>query len=107
MTRQQNLQPKIMTEYGRMEPLVLTSVALTAITWVLMVLGIRLYLRIKLNGPVSNDDYAAIIATVLGIAQSSFVLVGVRSGLGTNSDTNDGVDRESTMKVSLYLLNYY
>ncbi|GAB7331729.1 hypothetical protein MBLNU13_g03705t2 [Cladosporium sp. NU13] len=46
-----------------------------------MVLGIRLYLRYKLNGPIGNDDYAAILATSLGIAQSAVVLAGVNSGL--------------------------
>lgn len=90
-----------MTGNERMAPLVVTSTSLVAIIWVLMVLGIRVYLRLKLNGPVSNDDYAAILATVLGVAQSSLVLVGVQLGLGENIDHQDEVDRQSIMKVRL------
>ena len=53
-------------------PLVVRSIAIVGIIWVMMVLGIRLYLRYKLNGPIGNDDYAAILATSLGVAQNGF-----------------------------------
>jgi hypothetical protein len=87
----------------RMPPLVVSSVAIVGIVWVLMVLGIRLYLRCKLNGPIGNDDYAAILATCLGIAQSALVLASVNSGLGRQQSSiqNELVNDEKTVKVSL------
>lgn len=66
----------------------------------MMVLAIRLYLRYKLNGPVGNDDYAAILATTLGVAQSAVVLVGVHSGLGSDRTLVDATSDQTTMKVS-------
>ena len=90
-----------METYDRMPPLVVSSIAIVGIIWVVMVLGIRLYLRYKLNGPIGHDDYAAILATTLGIAQSALVLVSVNTGLGKrhafDNDFNDG----KTIKVSL------
>lgn len=84
----------------RTPPLVVSSIAIVGIIWVVMVLGIRLYLRYKLNGPIGNDDYAAILATSLGIAQSAVVLAGVNSGLGKRGVINDGEnDDQTTAKV--------
>ncbi|KAM0716007.1 hypothetical protein Q7P37_008521 [Cladosporium fusiforme] len=94
-------QLAIMAGDEPMAPLVVTSTSLVGIIWVLMVLGIRLYIRIKLNGPLSNDDHAAIFATILGIAQSSLVLVGVQSGLGRSSELQDEGHRQRTMKVGI------
>jgi hypothetical protein len=85
----------------RTPPLVLRSIAIVGIIWVVMVLGIRLYLRYKLNGPIGNDDYAAILATTLGIAQSAVVLAGVNSGLGHDSAVNDEDYGSTTVKVSI------
>ena len=85
----------------RTPPLVVSSIAIVGIIWVVMVLGIRLYLRYKLNGPIGNDDYAAILATSLGIAQSAVVLAGVNSGLGHRGRIDDGEnDDQTTAKVS-------
>jgi hypothetical protein len=87
----------------RMPPLVVSSVAIVGIIWVLMVLGIRLYLRCKLNGPIGNDDYAAILATSLGIAQSALVLASVKSGLGRQHSNvrPDLIDDDRIDKASL------
>lgn len=38
--------------------------ASTAILWTLLVLGIRILLRLKINGPFGRDDYACITGTV-------------------------------------------
>lgn len=85
----------------RTPPLVVSSIAIVGIIWVVMVLGIRLYLRYKLNGPIGNDDYAAILATSLGIAQSAVVLAGVNSGLGHRATIDDdGSHDQTTAKVS-------
>jgi len=85
----------------RTPPLVVSSIAIVGIIWVVMVLGIRLYLRYKLNGPIGNDDYAAILATSLGIAQSAVVLAGVNSGLGHRATVDDEESHdETTAKVS-------
>lgn len=79
----------------RTPPLIVSSIAIVGIIWVVMVLGIRLYLRYKLNGPIGNDDYAAILATTLGIAQSAVVLAGVNAGLGRR-DTGDDESQDQT-----------
>lgn len=85
----------------RTPPLVVSSIAIVGIIWVVMVLGIRLYLRYKLNGPIGNDDYAAILATSLGIAQSAVVLAGVNSGLGHRGTIGDRESHDqTTAKVS-------
>ena len=85
----------------RTPPLVVSSIAIVGIIWVVMVLGIRLYLRYKLNGPIGNDDYAAILATSLGIAQSAVVLAGVNSGLGHRATIEEeGSHDQTTAKVS-------
>ena len=80
----------------RTPPLVVSSIAIVGIIWVVMVLGIRLYLRYKLNGPIGNDDYAAILATSLGIAQSAVVLAGVNSGLGHRATIDDEESHNQT-----------
>lgn len=84
----------------RTPPLVVSSIAIVGIIWVVMVLGIRLYLRYKLNGPIGNDDYAAILATSLGIAQSAVVLAGVNSGLGHRATIEEeGSHDQTTAKI--------
>jgi hypothetical protein len=89
-----------MEVYDRTPPLIVSSIAIVGIIWVMMVLGIRLYLRYKLNGPFGNDDYAAILATSLGIAQSAVVLAGVHSGLGHGATIDDESPDQTTVKVS-------
>jgi hypothetical protein len=90
-----------MESYDRTPPLVVRSVAIVGIIWVAMVLSIRLYLRHKLNGPLGNDDYAAILATTLGIAQSAVVLAGVNSGLGYDGTVGNEDHGSTTVKVSM------
>ena len=91
-----------MEVYDRTPPLIVSSIAIVGIIWVVMVLGIRLYLRYKLNGPIGNDDYAAILATTLGIAQSAVVLAGVHSGLGDRSSIDNESHEQTTVKVSKF-----
>lgn len=82
-----------------MAPLIVCTVAVVGLIWALLVLGIRLYLRLKLNGPVGRDDYAAIVATALGAAHSACILAGVKLGLGSLS-TDISIDqREGAVKV--------
>jgi hypothetical protein len=78
-------------------------VLILGVRTVLMVLGIRLYLRCKLNGPIGKDDYAAILATTLGIAQSALVLTSVNSGLGRQhpSVQDDLIDDDKIAKAIL------
>lgn len=89
-----------MEVYERTPPLIVSTIAIVGIIWVVMVLGIRLYLRYKLNGPIGNDDYAAILATTLGIAQSAVVLAGVHSGLGNGTAIDENSHDQTTVKVS-------
>lgn len=101
-----------MGQTDRTPPLIVSSIAIVGIIWVVMVLGIRLYLRYKLNGPIGNDDYAAILATTLGIAQSAVVLAGVNSGLGSRGLSVDESLEQTTVKIGyaatlLYLLATY
>jgi hypothetical protein len=46
--------------------------AAIGVTWTLLVLGIRMYLRTRLNGPIGIDDVAAIFGTVREISPPSF-----------------------------------
>lgn len=88
-----------MADNDHMVPLVVKSVAVVGIVWVLMVLGIRLYLRLKLNGPVGKDDYAAMVATTLGIAQSALVIASADAGLGNLADAEDEKQLGKILKV--------
>lgn len=79
--------------------------ATTAIIWTLLVLAVRLYLRLYINGPIGDDDYTCIAATVgdfrfsnprdamltfrtkiVGIIQSSIVLAETHVGLGRHAE---------------------
>jgi hypothetical protein len=55
--------------------------------------------RHKLNGPIGNDDYATILVTGLGVAQSVMVLTGVSSGLGHHGAIIDESHDQVTVKV--------
>lgn len=78
--------------------------ATTAIIWSLLVLAVRLYLRLKINGPMGSDDYTCIAATVrdiqfkqlrqailtcheaVGVIQSCTVLGEAHVGLGRHAE---------------------
>ena len=78
----------------------LSATAIVGIIWALMVLGIRIYIRTRLNGPVGRDDCVAALATILGTAQSGLVLVVVYIDLDGNDGSLAGYRRVSTIKVS-------
>ncbi|GAB7361743.1 hypothetical protein MBLNU230_g1790t1 [Neophaeotheca triangularis] len=60
--------------------------ATTAIIWSLLVLAVRLYLRLKINGPMGSDDYTCIAATAVGVIQSCTVLGEAHVGLGRHAE---------------------
>jgi hypothetical protein len=62
-------------------------VAATGIFWSLQCLAIRLFIRLRIHGPLSWDDYCCAIATVLAVTQSSLAILGTRYGLGHRQDT--------------------
>ncbi|PHH85505.1 hypothetical protein CDD83_320 [Cordyceps sp. RAO-2017] len=56
--------------------------AALGVSWTLLVLGVRLYIRLRLIGPFGADDATACLATLAGLCQSAVMLVGVRHGVG-------------------------
>lgn len=57
-------------------------ITLTAATWTLLVLSIRVFLRLKINGPFGLDDFTCILATVLALTHSAITLTQLQFGLG-------------------------
>ncbi|KAI7239562.1 hypothetical protein KC343_g9034 [Hortaea werneckii] len=75
-------------------------VTVTAVIWSLLVLGIRLFLRLKVNGPLSWDDGCCIAATILACIHSVLTLLQLRSGLGRSG----GTQPQTTINWSSFLL---
>jgi hypothetical protein len=76
----QHLMPPFDLELG---PAYLTVLAVTSAIYLIMVFGIRLFLRLKVNGPFGKDDWACAISTVFGLVYSVVVIVQVFLGLGS------------------------
>ncbi|KAI7267546.1 hypothetical protein KC345_g7897 [Hortaea werneckii] len=75
-------------------------VTVTAVIWSLLVLGIRLFLRLKVNGPLSWDDGCCIAATILACIHSVLTLLQLRYGLGRSG----GMQPQTTINWSSFLL---
>jgi hypothetical protein len=84
----------------------LSATAIVGIIWALMVLGIRIYIHTKLNGPVRRDDCVVVLATILGTAQSVLVLVAVYVDLSKSDDSSAEYRGVSMIKVSSTYLRY-
>jgi hypothetical protein len=76
----QHLMPLFNLELG---PSYLTVLAITSAIYLIMVFGIRLFLRLKVNGPFGKDDWACAISTAFGLIYSVVVIVQVFLGLGS------------------------
>jgi hypothetical protein len=76
----QHLMPPFDLELG---PAYLTVLAVTSAIYLIMVFGIRLFLRLKVNGPFGKDDWACAVSTVFGLVYSVVVIVQVFLGLGS------------------------
>lgn len=63
-------------------PAYLVVVAITSAIYLLLVFAIRLFLRLKVNGPFGKDDWSCAISTAFGLAYSIIVVVQVGMGLG-------------------------
>ncbi|KAK5115626.1 hypothetical protein LTR85_009797 [Meristemomyces frigidus] len=75
-----------MPALGLSEPaayVVVTTV--TAVVWSLLTLGIRIFLRLKVNGPFGLDDAACGATTFLGVVNSSLTLYQIHFGLGKHA----------------------
>ncbi|OGM40971.1 hypothetical protein ABOM_010488 [Aspergillus bombycis] len=55
---------------------------LIGLSWSVLIIGIRVYLRLKLNPPFGWDDVAALFGTIIGAVQTAVVLQAVRNGIG-------------------------
>ncbi|KAI6892539.1 hypothetical protein KC318_g12066 [Hortaea werneckii] len=75
-------------------------VTVTAVIWSLLVLGIRIFLRLKVNGPLSWDDGCCIAATILACIHSFLTLLQLRYGLGRPA----GTQHQTTINWSSFLL---
>ncbi|KAJ3484070.1 hypothetical protein NLG97_g7153 [Lecanicillium saksenae] len=67
---------------------------IVGLTWSVMVLCIRLFIRFRLTGPFCLDDWAATIATFFGACQTAIVFYAVRQGVGVRYNTayDDSID---------------
>ncbi|KAF5856873.1 hypothetical protein ETB97_006626 [Aspergillus alliaceus] len=76
--------------------------ALVGLSWSIFIIGIRVYLRWKLNPPFGFDDAFAVFGTIIGTVQTAVTLDAVRSGIGKKEAllTDDRV--ESGLK-SIYI----
>ncbi|RMY44908.1 hypothetical protein D0865_10255, partial [Hortaea werneckii] len=75
-------------------------VTVTAVIWSLLVLGIRIFLHLKVNGPLSWDDGCCIAATILACIHSVLTLLQLRYGLGRSA----GTQHQTTINWSSFLL---
>ena len=61
--------PRLVVSSRDHEALIVLT-AVICLTWTILVFIVRLYLRLRLNGPFSYDDWAASVATVSRVCQS-------------------------------------
>lgn len=73
------LMPAFGLETG---PAYLIVLAVTSDIYLILVFAIRLFLRLKVNGPFGKDDWACAISTVFGLVYSVIVVAQVFLGLG-------------------------
>jgi hypothetical protein len=64
-------------------PAYLLLLAITSAIYITLVFAIRLFLRLKVNGPFGNDDWSCAISTFFGLVYSIIVVVQVFLGLGS------------------------
>jgi hypothetical protein len=57
-------------------------VCITGIIWTLQSIGIRLFIRFKIHGPLGWDDACCVVASVLAITHSCITVLGTCFGLG-------------------------
>ena len=81
-------------------------VATTAIIWSLLVLGIRIFIRLKINGPFGWDDITCAAATLVGITQSGLTLGQIGFGLGQH-DLSQADINSSSFLLWLSIFFYY
>jgi hypothetical protein len=64
-------------------PSYLLLLAISSAIWVIMVFAMRLFLRLKVNGPFGKDDWACAVSTFFGLVYSVVIIVQVFLGLGS------------------------
>ncbi|KAJ2973386.1 hypothetical protein NQ176_g6639 [Zarea fungicola] len=73
--------------------------ATVGLTWSILVLLIRLFIRLRIAGPFGWDDTFAVIATFIGSCQTAVVLYAAREGLGVRHNEGYLNDVESALKA--------
>ena len=61
----------------------LLLLAVTSAIYLIMVFAIRLFLRLKVNGPFGKDDWACALSTFFGLIYSVVIVVQVYLGFGS------------------------
>lgn len=64
-------------------PAYLLLLSITSAAYLIMVFAIRLFLRLKVNGPFGKDDWACAISTFFGLVYAIVIVVQVFLGLGS------------------------
>lgn len=76
------------------------------LTVILITLGIRWYIRTKVNPPVGKDDWTLTGATALAIVQSCLVFKQVHEGLGKSRHLISDAHFIEIQKVSTLVCDY-
>ena len=79
---QQPVMPVFNLESG---PAYLLLLAITSFVYLLMVFAMRLFLRLRVNGPFGKDDWACALSTLCGLTYSIVLIAQVFMGLGSVS----------------------
>ncbi|OAA51581.1 hypothetical protein NOR_00174 [Metarhizium rileyi] len=74
--------------------------AVVGATWTVLVFLIRLYMRLRLNGPFGRDDGAASFATASGLVQVALTLAAVGKGLGRQESLLAADEVGSALKLN-------
>ncbi|KAF2771481.1 hypothetical protein EJ03DRAFT_349494 [Teratosphaeria nubilosa] len=77
-------------------------VTTTAVTWSLLTLAMRYFIRLKINGPLGCDDYACSVATVFAVAHSIVTLCEIAFGFGNRKTDGSSLFSE---QVGPYVTN--
>ncbi|CAK4030437.1 MFS transporter [Lecanosticta acicola] len=78
---------------------------LTGVVWSILVFFIRLFLRVKVNGPFGWDDAACTVATASGVFYAVFTFMAILHGLGRD-DTHLSHGNLDQMYFWLYISGF-
>ncbi|KAH8427164.1 uncharacterized protein LDX57_004879 [Aspergillus melleus] len=73
--------------------------SLVGLIWTVFIIGIRVYLRMRLTPPFGWDDVAAIFGTIVGVIQTSVTPDAVNHGIGTRESLLTSHEADVALQV--------